>query len=164
MTPCFENYWKIGVMGKKERGKLQPSLVYSCQIQHGHLHVCFCVHISKVGLYIARLPAAEQAAWAFWSNLEALSGRGKRESNSPLGEKPEKMCSDWGNPAWNDVSVTCLKISIFRYYFEYILRVCYFPEFFSFTAYIRALPTWSVTHIWNKYISYPRYFIKLIGA
>lgn len=38
---------------------------FSCQIQHGHLYVCLCMHISKVELYIAPAqPARVPCCWA----------------------------------------------------------------------------------------------------
>lgn len=139
-TPCFGNYWKIGVMRKKERGRLKPFLICSCQIQHGHLYVCLCVHIFKVELYIAPAhPALFACCWAGCLGLLKQSGstewEGQKGIEFSIGEKPEKMCSDWGNPAWNNVSVTHTNISISGYYFEYILWVLFhlhpFPRIFQ---------------------------------
>lgn len=65
--------------------------------------VLVCAHLQGGAIYSSctpsPVPGAEQATLAFGSNLEAWSGRGERESNSPLGKKPEKMPSDCGNPA-----------------------------------------------------------------
>ena len=63
--------WWEGGWGEK----LQPFLIYSCHIQHGHLYTYLCVHISKVELYIAPAhPALFACCWADCLGLLKQSG------------------------------------------------------------------------------------------
>lgn len=56
-----------------------------------------CAHLQGGAIFSSCTPSpapgAEQATLALGSNLEAWSGRGKGETNSPLGEKSQKRGS-----------------------------------------------------------------------